>query len=291
MKWVVGLDLRASSRGALNFAAWVASRAEGQSVLPVHVLEEEHLHYVLRYRHLDAVMADARAAADAAVSSEGAGGRVGGVRVVQGLRADEVLAEACLAEGAAALVVGRLAKTTGRPLVRLGRVARRLVRRLPVPIVVVPPDLREADIGAGPVVALTSLDDDCVRSCRFARELADLLRRELHVVHVHRDPADAAPYGLPASAVEQLRAERGEQAGLELSRWLAGAAVAADRPAIRMGDCVEQALEHARAHRAVALVVGARQIPTPQRMFAPSVGRELAASAPLAVAIVPPLPR
>lgn len=291
MKWLVGLDLRAASRGALNFAAWVASRAKDQSVVPIHVLEEEHLRYVLRYRHLDEVTREARAAAEAAIASEGAAGRVGEVRIVQGLRADETLAEACASEGAAVLVVGRLAKKEGRPLVRLGRVARRLVRRLPVPLVVVPPDLREGDLGPGPVVALTSLGDDAVRACRFGRELATLLGRELHVLHVAPDPAAAAAYGLPVERVEHLRAEARERSRAETSVWLAEAGLAADRIAVRLGDRVDQALAHASELGALALVVGARPLPTSSRLFLPSVGRELAASAPLAVAIVPPAAR
>jgi nucleotide-binding universal stress UspA family protein len=291
MKWLVGLDLRASSRGALHFAAWVASRARDQSVTPIHVLEEEHLHYVLRYRHLDEVMREARAAAEDAIVSEGAASRVGDVRIVQGLQADETLAEACVAEGAAALVVGRLAKTKGRPIVRLGRVARRLIRKLPVPLVVVPPDLREEDIGPGPVVALTSLEDDSVRACRFGRELATLLGRELHVLHVVPDPAAAASYGIPAEQIEHICAEVRERSRVETVAWLAKAGVAADGTTVRLGDRVEQALVYASELRAVALVVGARQLPTAARTFLPSVGRELAASAPLAVAIVPPVAR
>jgi nucleotide-binding universal stress UspA family protein len=291
MKWIVGLDLRASSRGALHFASWVAAKPGGPAVVPIHVLEEEHLQYVLRYRHLDEITAGARAAAERAVVTEGLAGRMDDVRIVQALRADEALSRACADERAEALVVGRIAKRTRHPLVRLGRVARRLVRNLPVPVVVVPPDLLEGGIGPGPVVGLSALDDDSVQACRFARELATLLERELQVVHVLPDPAAAAAYGLPAGKVEQLRAEARERARADLSRWLGEAAIPTARPVVRVGDCVDEALEHAREHRPPMLVVGARQLPTVQRMFAPSVGRELAASAPIAVAVVPPVAR
>ena len=157
MKLVIGLDLRPYSQGALHFARWlsVASRRRDEAFLGIHVLEQDHLAAVLRYHHMDEVRDGAVASARAALQATGAEAIVGAPRIVVGRVADEELAEAARAEGATALVVGRMAKRGESPVVRLGRVARRLVRSLPLPVVVVPPDPPAPQIGDGPIVAPT----------------------------------------------------------------------------------------------------------------------------------------
>ena len=286
MRWIIGVDLRERCGGALRFGAWLASVAPGEAPVPVHVIEEEHLLLLLRYRHLDEVLAETRDAAARAVAAEGCTARLPEVRIVQGREAEEALAQAVAAESAGGIIVGRIARSGARPLVRLGSVARRLVRHLPAPTVLVPPDLGE--VGRGPVVALTSLEPDALRACLFARDLARTLSRGLVVLHAVPDPAEAAAYGLPGDAVEAIRAETMRAARERLAAWLAAAGVDAESAEARMGDAAEQGLALVRERDAALVVTGARRRHSAQRLYAPSVGRALAAAAPSPVAIVPP---
>jgi nucleotide-binding universal stress UspA family protein len=286
MKWILGVDLRARCGGALRFGAWLSSVAPGEALVPVHALEEEHLLLLLRFQHLDEVLAETRAAAERAIAGAGCAGRVPEPRIVQGRRAEEVLAHAAEAESAGAIVVGRIARRGAHPMVRLGRVARRLVRHLPAPVVLVPPDLEQ--LGRGPVVALVSLEPDSLRACRFARDLARAVSRPLAVLHAVPDPADAGPYGLPGAAVAQLRADTVLAARERLDGWLAAADVVAETAEVRVGDPAEQALALGVERDAAVAVTGATRRHAAQRLYAPSVGRALACAAPWPVAIVPP---
>jgi len=52
MKWIVGVDLRETATGALQFSQWLArnaARPVRHTFVPVHVLEESYLLQVLRY--------------------------------------------------------------------------------------------------------------------------------------------------------------------------------------------------------------------------------------------------
>jgi nucleotide-binding universal stress UspA family protein len=286
MRWTLGLDLRGRSGGALRFADWLARAAPTETFVPVHVLEEDHLQLLLRHRSLDEVLAETRAAAERAIAAQGCAGRFADVRIVQGGRPEEALARASPPGSAGGLVIGRVAKRGRQPLVRLGRVARRLVRYLPAPLVVAPPDL--ATVGTGPVVALSSLDVDSLPACRFARDLARTSSRPLAILHVVRNPAEALQYALPEEVVERYRVDACAAARTALAAWLGAAAVDAARTELRAGDVVEQALAFADEHDAALIVTGARPRPSGRPIYAPSVGRELAAAAPRPVAIVPP---
>lgn len=93
-------------------------------------------------------------------------------------------------------------------MIRLGRVARRILRRLGAPVLVVPPDLRAEQIGGGPVTALTSVSADSARACRFAADLAARLGRPLaarasHAPYLAREPTERAR---KARAAERLAA-------------------------------------------------------------------------------------
>ncbi|MCK7482758.1 MAG: universal stress protein [Candidatus Moduliflexus flocculans] len=197
MRIIVGLDVRPTSQGALHFAQWLTatSRYGDEAVEVLHVLEQDHLALVLRYHHLDEVMAMARTTAATLLAKAGAARWEPGLRVLVGTRAEVDLRSAALAQGDGLLVIGRMAQRGERRLVRLGKVARRLLRAPSTPTVVVPPDLEASDLGAGPVIALSDLEAGSVPAGRFAASMADRLGRPLEVVHVMADPLDAAPTG------------------------------------------------------------------------------------------------
>jgi nucleotide-binding universal stress UspA family protein len=288
MRWVLGLDLRPRSAGALRFAGWLASAAPGESFVAVHVLEEELLRTALRTRHLDEVVAAAGQAAREALEGEPSVAAAARLEVTRGVVAAETLDEARLAHAADGIVVGRAAGSTEWRLVRLGRTARRLVRALRAPVVVVPPDLAPEQVGAGPVVALASLREDSAEACRFAAAFAARTGRPLVVLHVCPALASSALPYLPAEPMERAARELVLDAERDLAAFLASTGVAPQRAVVRPGDVVEEALALVGAQRAALLVVGAHRRGGLERWVAPSTGRDLAASAPVPVAIVPP---
>src|SRR4029450_10444023 len=128
MKWIIGLDLRPRSFGALHFATWLTKTVPkaDDRFIAVHVLEPEHLRAALRVSHLDEVLAAARDAGKRILEREAPGERIRELEIVEGQEADEGLVAAVARHGADALVIGRIAGRSESALVRLGRVARRL---------------------------------------------------------------------------------------------------------------------------------------------------------------------
>jgi nucleotide-binding universal stress UspA family protein len=290
MKWIIGLDLRPRSRGALQLAKWLAAATADRGAdqfVAVHVLAEDHLRAALQLHHLDEVVEGARAAAQRSLEEAACTGVVDGVEVVQALTAHEGLEEARARHAADGLLVGRAAESHGTHLVRLGRVARRLLRHLPSPVVVAPPDLEAARLGTGPIAALSSLAEDSVEPCRFAAVLATRTARSLTVAHLVRDPlSGSAPY-LPRGSLDRMGDDWVAEGERGLARWLADVGLQPGATAVRRGDLLHSALQLAEEQRAPLLVVGARRLSGLDRFFSPSVGRELAAVAPVPVAVVP----
>lgn len=284
MKWIVGIDLQPDSDGSAHLASWLSAHRAADACLFVHVLEEEHLRYALMQHHLDEVVKAAREAAEALLARTGATGEI---RVVKGRTVEETLEEVRLEVGAGAVAVGRAAGREGVHLVRLGRVARRLLGKLSSPVAVVPPDLRASELGDGPIVALSNLSDGSAPVVRFAGELAGRMGRPLAAVHVARKAE--ASY-LPKEGLE--RAQAGRQAEVEraLSEWLASRGLAAGSAVGLVGSPVEASLAWAQEKRAPLVVAGSRQLSGADRVFHTSTGLSLASAARVPVVIVPPKP-
>lgn len=275
MKWIVGLDAGPEAHAAVEFLRGVraAGPADGESVLAVHVLTEEYLRVELRLHHLDEVLARARTEGEAALRAQPFEAPL---EVVQALDGATGIAGAATRSGADAVVVARHAGRDGRGLVRLGRVARGLLEALPAAVVVVPHDLRAGDLGEGPVVVLTTLAPDAVDAVRFARRVATRLGRRLVVAHAIPDMVDTT------HAVRLAAARR------HLQDWVTSNGVAADDLRIVEGSTVSRSLELARELQAPLLVTGAIQEEGEPLRYSSQLGDELAASAPVPVAVVPP---
>ncbi len=276
MRWIVGVDVGQGSHAALEFLAWAAGKAilGREDAVAVHVLEDDHLRIVLRTHHLDEVKAAAGKAAEETLERHGVDAPV---EVVQAVEAFDGLAAEALKYRADALVVGRHAGLEGSGLARLGRIARGALRELAFPVIVVPHDLTPNDVGAGPVLALTGLGDDSIEAARFARRLATWMGRELVVAH----------------AVEVLdghREERVAEGRRALEQWVVANGAGADRLQIVEGSVVSGATQLATELGSPLLVTGSRRLSGIDRRLHASIGTELAASAPLAVAVVPPGP-
>ena len=291
MKWIVGLDLRPSSQGAIRFAHWLSKNSKargGEHLVGIHVLEEEHLRAVLRYHHLDEVISSARQAAQSVVETVGADKTLRDVEIVQGVHAEKSLEAARVYHHADALIVGRQANRDGHAMIRLGRVARRLLRSLPAPVMIVPPDLDQELVGKGPIVAMTDLTANSAPACRFAKDMADRLGRELLVVHVVPLPEEYGVQYLPNASLEKLRAEHQETGREQLAAWVAQQGLDHAQTCLLQGQVVHHVLDLAKERDAAMVVCGSRRLTMFERMLLTSIGSELAALASCAVAVVSP---
>ncbi|MCX4246570.1 universal stress protein [Paraliomyxa miuraensis] len=290
-RWIVGLDLRPTGQGALRFARWLAgANREGQpTFVGVHVLEEEHLRAALRYHHLEELVTGAREQAEMVVENALATDVVKELHVVQGLHAEQSLEAARVYHHAEGLVVGRQAPREGHHLLRLGKVARRLLRRLDGPVVVVPPDWEpEAVLDEAPIVCATNLGDAAVPAARYGAELAMRLGRTFVLVHAVPVPEDYGAHYIPAATRQKIAGERQADGERELASWVGELGITGAQQQVRQGHVTEQVLAVARETKAAMIITGSRRLSSMERLLLTSVGSELAATSPCPVAVVPP---
>lgn len=277
MKWIVDLDLRPPSHAAVRFAASLAgasSAPEAARLVPVRVLDSEHLRAMLRTRHLDELIEAEREIARRIVREEAAPAAFADVQVVQALHEEQGLADSRETNDADGLIVARDDARLGK----LGRVARRLVRAPPCPVVVVPASAPPAAELDGPVVVLTNLDEPSADALLFAGRVARQAGRGLLALHVVTGRgATTRPRGSPPS---------GPSEG-EVLAWTAACGFRADGARVSRGRVVEEATAFARAERALMLVAGHRRRRPLDRVLGRSVAQALAARAERPVAIVP----
>ena len=287
MKWLVGLDLRPSSQGAIRWARWLTERTGSDSLVGVHVLEEAHLQAALRYHHLSELMDTAREIAAGVLADCGATDAVSTFEILQGVHAERSLEAAREYHYADAIIVGRQAPREGRRILRLGRVARRLLRSLDSPVVVVPPDYEPSDT-PGPVVVCTNLREDTVEAMRFAADMAVRLQVPLVALYVVPYADDYGAHYIPEQSRKKIAQENQTQGEADLKAWLSGCGVAVAETVVVQGGIVDCALHLAEARGASLLVSGSRLLSALERVLLTSIASELAASAPCPVAVVPP---
>jgi nucleotide-binding universal stress UspA family protein len=290
MKWIVGLDLRPQSLGAVRFASWVehASRKpEEEHFVVVHVLEEDHLRFVLRYHHLDEVMKAARASAESLLVQQSGTAWIESLQVVQGLTAEAALEHARSSQAADAVIVGRVAPRESHRLTRLGQVARRMLRHAEGPVIVVPPDLDPPTLGVGPIMALTDLGAASVEAVRFAARVAERMGRGLAVAHVTAHPEAHGAWDLPQESLDQVRSDRAQAALRSLKAWVEAVGARVDDQILLEGSLIESVLRRAAELSSPLIVAGSRRLPQIEKALLHGTAVELAASSPVPVAVVP----
>jgi nucleotide-binding universal stress UspA family protein len=291
-KWIVGLDLRPRSQGAMNYAAWLAERAGEDSperLVGVHVIEDDHMQAALRYHHYDEVMKAAREATDMCLHKAGLTDAFDEVHVVQGKSAEASLEAARTYHHADGVIIGRYAKSDSIALRRLGRVARRVLRKLGSPVVVVPPDWEKpASDPPGPVVASCNLRRDSVHGMRVAADTANRLGVPLRLVHVVPMPHDYGAHYLPVESLEKLREDHEREGREGLAQFAKDLGMPNCQQEVRQGSVVEALVDEAKQQGATLLVSGSRRLSSFERLLLTSIGSELAATAPCPVMVVPP---
>lgn len=285
IRWVVGVDARELSRGARVLAHWLAT-SEHNVVYGVYVVEwmpslgREH-----EPGHPDPLQDLAAQVLQPLVDDP----RIVAHESLEAGSAEEGLRRAMADRQAHVLVLGRRAPIGGGVgAIRLGRVARRFVRELPFVVLVVPPDLQPEQIGSGPVVLAHDPAQPSEDAVRWAARVAEVMGRTLTLVHV-LPPVDRRPY-LPPPVQDEVQAMVQHPAEA-FDAWAERAGVGPGVGPIEQ-VCVEGApvpalIAAAQARHACMLVTGSRGLDGVQRLYLASVGTELAATAPLPVALVP----
>lgn len=283
MHWMLGLKLSDEDKGALAFAKHLRTSSQPTKIgaqhtieLAVHTMEPE-------------VVAELNTRVDELADKALRLAELDGVKctIFPEGRPESNLGAAAHIHGVDALVLGRRSPAGGLRLIRLGAVARRLLRELPVPVVIAPPEVASAGLGKGPVVLAVDMETDFRESATFAKRVATTLDRELVLAHVFPIFTQFVTIYVPVTygsdtgqvAREAARAtlkNKAEKLGLEKLRSLE-----AD------GEVVASLVDLAREQDACMVVCSSRQLTTFARIFDPSAGLGLAANAPCPVAVVP----
>ncbi len=290
MKWIIGVDLRPRSQGALTYARFLHDAAPDDTFEAVHVVPQEHLMAALRYHHLDEVLAALQKASAEVVERVGAADFVGTVRVEKGgSSVDQKLLEIAAAEGADGVIVGRQATREGHEIVRLGSVTRRLLRHADRPVLVVPPDLDPAAIGTGPVFFLSRLTDDAVPAATLAATLARRLGRKIVLGHAIPVPQDWGSHYLPGAVLDKLLQEHHAEALERMNAWAGEHGLADAELRLLEGSILDVVPKEAQAIDACLVVVGSRRLSMGERWLLTSVSSHLAGQLDRPVLVVPSL--
>lgn len=291
MKWTVGLDLRAPSAGAIRFAAWLARHGhEPAQVRGVHVVAQggRRENLALRLRPAPKVQALAKRSADALLERAEASDAFGTVTAPIAPSVVDGLADAANRDHADALIIGKLADKRARLGPRLGPSARRTLRRLPVPVMVVPPTLKTSEIGTGPILLATDMSPQARSAAVVALRLAVDLGREVHALHVATPMEDYGPLYLPDTLRPGVAAAYEQSCRDALNRWGHDAGIMQGKGEVKFGEAIESILQVAYRTDALAIVCGSRRLTTFARLFGHSLASDLAAHADRPVLVVPP---
>lgn len=288
MRIVLGMDLRSGSAGVLRLARWLVDTRAclAEDVLAVHVIETDHLLAAVRPfgpgtlpERLVPLMRQALDEVGLPIRAE----------VVEADNAEQALTEATERHGAQMLLVGR--RGTPSSFVRLGRVARRLLRTLPTAVTIVPPEIRAglhgaAGLGPGPILVTSDLGSTSAPAAVFARGLADATGAGLSTVHVvptpHTPHTAYERVGLEGIPERELVASRAEL----FARWRAQQGLQDIESVLERGELVESILATAKRIGAPLVVCGSRQMPTAKRLYVSSVSSTLSGLAECPVVTV-----
>jgi nucleotide-binding universal stress UspA family protein len=287
--WILGLDTRHHSLGAIRFAAWLHEKLDDPDfhISAVHVLEHDEAMVLLRRMQLDDLLSRRRAWVAEAIAAAGADQAVQDVQVVQDTTAEEHLAHALQAVRATGLIIGRSAPRDASALVRLGRVARRLARSLPGPVVIVPPDLEPTQLGDGPVLCAAAPTLESLDAVRAAIDIAGKLGRPVQLVHGVRLP-DPLAQGREPGLHDTLAADILAAAARRLEKWCEAYGVAGPERDVVAGDPAAVIGRRAAELGAPLVVCGSRRLDLIRRAFTSSLGTHLASYSRVPVMIVPP---
>jgi len=286
MKWIVATNLRDDCRGALEFVAWMHANARDRGshvTTSVAILRDGA-------GMLDGgdVMRDrVEHATREFVAASPARDIIEGVRVDVGPDVAKALSSAA-EELQAGLILGRAAPRENNRLVRLGAVARRTLRALPGPVVIVPPDWTAEIAGVGPIVVAVDASPSSLAALDFAERLATSMGRPMLAVQAVQGLSGLGTAFMTSADLVESRAAHQQRDVEALQAFFAEHGRAALDIRAEVGPTLSTLLEVADDVHAAAIVCGSRRLTFAERLFSASVGSDLAAFAEIPVAVVPP---
>lgn len=287
----LGLDMRPQTTGAIQYALWLCRAAALQPaghVHAVHVIDAPAM--VELSRHVDEkTMIGAFERRGKEILDEVAHGAHLHAPQVRGGDVVEELEAAALQQSSTALLISRRGTTDSRfAFTRLGSVARRLLRRLSLPTIVVPPDLLSSAVGDGPVIVAVDFSDGSGRAVAWARSFAQTIGRTVELVHFADMPDQLGYAGLVQSERwDQLTNEIIEHGRERMAEFVTAHRCADIKTTVLRGPSLPALSDYAAAQSACLLVTGSGHHGLAHRVIVPSVGSETAAISAVPVAVVP----
>lgn len=278
---LVAIDPTHKTRGALAFAGWLREAAPDGSLEGLHLIPSRVGPDAIHQRYIER----ASAAIGEALRELGVGHVLDRLDFLEVADVYDGLHRSAV--GSRAVVLGRRARARERVLVHLGPVARRMLRSLPAPVIVVPPDLTRPTAGRGPVIVATDLHPHSEAAARFAAAFARDHGCELVLAHIGEPVGELL--GLDDEREVQMRRERylvDVDAGL--AAWVEAQGLGQHRRLALCGSAVDTLLELVEEELPSLLVLGSRQLTLLERVFTTSTASTLAAYSPCPVAVVPP---
>lgn len=287
----IGLDLRPQTTGAVQYAAWLCKAAHLHAsghVQAVHVIEPDAMVELIRHADEQTILGAFKQRGKEILDEVAHGEHLHAPDVVGG-DAIELLEDLARKQGATALVISRRARShSGVTIERLGSVARRLLRRLKLPIIVAPPDLLASQVGDGPVVVGVDFTDSSVRAIAWARTLADTIHRPLRLVYFADMPDQLGYVGLiQTERWEQLTEEIVERGRERMAKFVAEHELGTVDTTVVRGPVLPAIADYAAAANACLLVTGSGHHGMLHRIIVPSVASETAAMSAVPVAVIP----
>jgi nucleotide-binding universal stress UspA family protein len=201
----------------------------------------------------------------------------------------ELLEERTRAHGSSALLISRKApadRSISFP--RLGSVARKLLRRLKVPVIVTPADLLVSQVPDGPIVVATDFSEGSYRAFTWARFLALDLNRSLLLAHF-ADMPDQLGYGgfVATSRWDELSNEVLDRNRERMDQFMKAHGIDNVQTTVARGPVLPGLVDLCDTAKACMLVCGSGHHGMLHRIVVPSVASEAASMASVAVAVVP----
>lgn len=287
----IGLDLRPQTTGAVQYAMWMCKAASlhcSGHLHFVHVIEPDAMVELIRHADERTMLGAFKQRGKELLDEVAHGEHLHAPEVLAG-DAVELLEEAARKQGSTALVIARRASSTsGMTLERLGSVARRMLRRLKQPTIVVPPDLLMSKVGSGPVVVAVDFTEDSARAVAWARSVAATIGRPLQLVHCADVPDQTGYAGLiQAERWEELSREVLERGRERMSKFVAEQQLGEIDTVVVRGPALPTIAQQATKVGACLLVTGSGHHGMLHRIVVPSVASETAAMSTMPVAVVP----
>lgn len=288
MRCAVGVDLGASTGGALTFARWLAAdgsvwspepRSPDVTLLAIHVIEEK------RHAYTPTLASETRPTIVARLQEHGLAHGVEGPFLVFGASSGPALLREAQARSAECLIVGR-PESSSPTLGRLGPMARHLLRELALPAAFVPARLHLGELACGPVLLAVDQLQPCHAALEWAHRLARHLRRELLLVHALPQLEDEQPLTSGVSARRSFAA-LGQGWSEAYARWSALHGEPGDPALLVTGHATRKIVEAAERHRAALIVCPMKPRSLLDRMFNPALAPMLTAYTPRPILVVP----